>query len=134
MHTRTHAHTTTQTPALKATAGRISTMHWGDRDVEAWHAKEQQRVSYRAELLAQVPSLSHTHNLSLSLCLSLSVSLSLSLTHTHTHTCYPHIRTRIHIRTLSLELSPVWTLRSGWYREESRSFKAQCKVHGTGGR
>jgi hypothetical protein len=43
-----------QTPELKVTASKIATMHWGERDVEAWHALERKRLDYRADLLAQI--------------------------------------------------------------------------------
>jgi hypothetical protein len=42
------------TPELRATRAKVATMHWGEREVEAWHAREQQRLDYRAELLAQI--------------------------------------------------------------------------------
>ncbi len=29
-------------------------MHWGEREIEAWHEKEQRRMAYRTDLLAQV--------------------------------------------------------------------------------
>jgi len=41
-------------PELRATSAKISTMHWGERDVEAWHESEQKRLHYRADLLAQI--------------------------------------------------------------------------------
>lgn len=39
---------------LKLTSAKLSTMHWGEREVEAWHRREEQRLSYRSDLLAQV--------------------------------------------------------------------------------
>ncbi len=42
MYTHTHTHT------------QLSTMHWGEREIEAWHEKEQRRMAYRTDLLAQV--------------------------------------------------------------------------------
>lgn len=43
-----------QSPDLQVTSAKLSTMHWGEREVEAWHRREEQRLSYRSDLLAQV--------------------------------------------------------------------------------
>ncbi|EKX49140.1 hypothetical protein GUITHDRAFT_136304 [Guillardia theta CCMP2712] len=41
-------------PGLKEAAGKVSSMHWGERDVKQWYEAEDRKKSYREELMQQI--------------------------------------------------------------------------------